>query len=298
MKSSETLAQLDHYLRTIWLECCGHMSKFTDDGFGSREYSNAETAARVFAPGRRFIHLYDFGTTSETGITVLGVHNGGTVEDNPITLLARNKAPVFMCQAERCHAVATTVCEECSQGENLPSGAFCDAHTRSHDCGIDLMPICNSPRTGVCGYCGPDQPPYGPGRPAALPGLLDEPSDEDNDEEDEEGAQLHPALLGAFLQAMLLPRMHARREGRDIHGRFRRRQRRTRPRREIPTTDAGWRQVDVDGMLDRYNMEQLKVFLRAKHLRVSGHKAELVARIHDYFAAQGAEAAAAGVGRA
>ena len=32
MCGSATLEELDHYLRTIWLECCGHLSQFTIGG--------------------------------------------------------------------------------------------------------------------------------------------------------------------------------------------------------------------------------------------------------------------------
>ncbi|KAJ4456739.1 hypothetical protein PAPYR_7954 [Paratrimastix pyriformis] len=292
MKSSEALAQLDHYLRAIWLDCCGHLSDFTSAGLGSHSYSKSQTVARIFAPGRKFVHTYDFGTPSETEILVLEVHNGRTVGDNPITLLARNKAPVYPCQAEGCHEVATNLCDRCSEEQDLPNGAFCDAHSDDHgDCEGELLPLCNSPRTGICGYSGPADPPYGPGR-TAFAGFLDEPSEENHgDEDDDEDGQMN--TMESLAQAMLLPRVHA------AYSLIGRRQSRTRPRREAPTTDAGWRQADADGSLGCYNVDQLKVFLRAKHLRLSGHKADLVARIHSYFATHGEEAtAAAGTGGA
>jgi len=37
MRGSATLAKLDDYLRAIWLECCGHLSKFTIGGWGGGE---------------------------------------------------------------------------------------------------------------------------------------------------------------------------------------------------------------------------------------------------------------------
>jgi hypothetical protein len=41
---------------------------------------------------------------------------------------------------------------------------FCDAHTEEHAEDLDheemMMPIVNSPRTGMCGYDGPAEPPY------------------------------------------------------------------------------------------------------------------------------------------
>ena len=32
MRAEAPLKKLDHYLRAIWLECCGHMSEFSDGG--------------------------------------------------------------------------------------------------------------------------------------------------------------------------------------------------------------------------------------------------------------------------
>jgi len=37
MRGSATLTKLDDYLRAIWLECCGHLSKFTIGGWGGGE---------------------------------------------------------------------------------------------------------------------------------------------------------------------------------------------------------------------------------------------------------------------
>ena len=37
MRGSATLADLDHYLRAIWLECCGHLSQFSVGGWGGED---------------------------------------------------------------------------------------------------------------------------------------------------------------------------------------------------------------------------------------------------------------------
>ena len=37
MRGSATLEDIDKYLRAIWLECCGHLSRFSYDGWQSDE---------------------------------------------------------------------------------------------------------------------------------------------------------------------------------------------------------------------------------------------------------------------
>ena len=38
MRGSESVASLDLYLRGIWLECCGHLSMFSRNGWNSYEF--------------------------------------------------------------------------------------------------------------------------------------------------------------------------------------------------------------------------------------------------------------------
>ena len=72
MTGSASLDKLDKYLRAIWLECCGHLSKFTIGGWGGMDVGKARKADLIFEPGLVLRHLYDFGTTSETDIKVMG----------------------------------------------------------------------------------------------------------------------------------------------------------------------------------------------------------------------------------
>lgn len=41
MRGSASMEELDSYLRSIWLECCGHLSKFTIGGWGGRDVSKS-----------------------------------------------------------------------------------------------------------------------------------------------------------------------------------------------------------------------------------------------------------------
>lgn len=161
MAGSSRLEDLDYYLRRIWLECCGHMSAFREN---VRSWAiddiPMETRARdVFAPGVVLRHLYDFGTASETLVKVHDVRNGKPTTRYPIALMARNSAPKEACV--ECGQVASHLCQECLVEENKWA-VFCDQHAKTHPHGDygDPIPLVNSPRVGMCGYCGPADPPY------------------------------------------------------------------------------------------------------------------------------------------
>ena len=174
-----TLEELDLYLREIWLECCSHLSSFgigrnnyfcpeyflsmygEEDGGGNdplgglaqmiallREDEELEMnvpLGQAVHVGSRFRHEYDFGTTTELTLRVLGQTDAG---DDEIRLLARNDAPALDCH--RCGAPATWV----SPGEDdwiAMTAGLCDDCAPTEDY---RLPVVNSPRSGVCGYDG------------------------------------------------------------------------------------------------------------------------------------------------
>lgn len=159
MSEAATLKELDTYLRAIWLECCGHMSKFTGDGWGSATYGMSRKAGDVFEETASFLHIYDFGTSSETRIALVGTREGAPLSKHPITLLSRNLIPQEPCF--RCSEPAAFMCIGC-QGEHDTSGLLCVSHARNHDHEEfgEPLPLVNSPRLGMCGYDGPAEPPY------------------------------------------------------------------------------------------------------------------------------------------
>ncbi len=104
-------------------------------------------------------HLYDFGTTSETDIKVVGLRDGKATTWHPIALLVRNQMPEAVCQ--ECDQPAKWLCIECLYEENK-AGHLCAEHVEDHphENYGEPMPLLNSPRTGMCGYEGPAEPPY------------------------------------------------------------------------------------------------------------------------------------------
>ena len=159
MKGSATLRDLDQYLRAIWLECCGHLSQFSIGGWSGREIGKNRRVEEVFEPGMELTHIYDFGTSSETLVKAVGVRKGKPLTRHPIALLARNDPPEAYCM--ECERPAIWLCVECMIELDEP-GTLCDEHVEEHpheDYG-EPMPLVNSPRMGMCGYCGPAEPPY------------------------------------------------------------------------------------------------------------------------------------------
>ena len=159
LQSDTSLAQLDSFLREIWLECCGHLSAFTIDGsrYSSRpmtdvgEASMDVLASQVMELGTKFYYEYDFGTTTELTLTVAAV-----LEPQPqaksIQLLARNEMPKILCESCGGSTLATVVCSNCAwEGK----GWLCDQCLAAHECGPEtFLPVVNSPRVGVCTYAG------------------------------------------------------------------------------------------------------------------------------------------------
>jgi hypothetical protein len=138
MKGSATLEDLDDYLRAIWLECCGHMSRFSVGGWRGDDIPMKVRAEWVFEPG---------------------VREGKPLTAHPIVLMARNDPPEFLCV--ECGQPASWLCVECVYELEEP-GTLCNEHAQNHpheDYG-EPMPLVNSPRVGMCGYVGPAEPPY------------------------------------------------------------------------------------------------------------------------------------------
>jgi hypothetical protein len=143
----KTLVALDSFLRKIWLECCGHMSAFFLPG---RVELTIGRKLKTLDVGTKLSHEYDFGTTTETVITIVE-----SVKRKPqkeaFRLLARNAPPVFKCVC--CGKPAEYICTECSYESDNPF--YCAECAREDEHGEEMMlPVTNSPRMGECGYTG------------------------------------------------------------------------------------------------------------------------------------------------
>jgi hypothetical protein len=160
VRGSASLSDIDSYLRAIWLECCGHLSRFsTGGGWGGNEIGKRRRVDSVFQPDVEVTHIYDFGTSSETLLRMVGLREGIPLTARPIFLMARNIMPEMLCLI--CGQPATHFCTECMM-EHESDGGLCKEHVADHpheDYG-EPIELVNSPRLGMCGYDGPADPPY------------------------------------------------------------------------------------------------------------------------------------------
>jgi hypothetical protein len=169
IRGNATLKDLDEYLRAIWLECCGHLSAFeiagvsydnAPDPWGESEgpLMGAVKVSSVFRPGLEIAYEYDFGTTSELTIKVMAQREGKPLTEHPIFLMARNGFEPPPCMI--CGEPATWLCSECIYDREDDRGELCDEHADGHEHEDMMLALVNSPRTGMCGYSGPAEPPY------------------------------------------------------------------------------------------------------------------------------------------
>ena len=159
VRGSATLKEIDAYLRAIWLECCGHLSQFSIGGWRGSEIAKSRRIDAVFHPEVELTHIYDFGTSSETRIKMIGQRKGTPLTAKPMALMARNLMPEAVCL--ECGQPASHLCMECMIEEQA-SGFLCAQHasTHPHDNYGEPTELVNSPRLGMCGYDGPAEPPY------------------------------------------------------------------------------------------------------------------------------------------
>ena len=179
------MGELDDYLRAIWLECCGHMSEFSDpskeknemdwgmDGYVSflekivqgrvsqdellrgpdlGEISWEQKAKQVLSEGLKLDYKYDFGDTTPLQLSVIREY--ACKADESIVLLSRNEIPFFPCV--KCKTNPSVVilndgvehallCKSCYEKELEEDSSIGDE---------GFLPVVNSPRMGVCAYTG------------------------------------------------------------------------------------------------------------------------------------------------
>lgn len=108
IKEIATLKDLDHFLRDIWVECCGHLSAFDINGtsydvapqddlfWGTPAKSMNYKLKSVLKKGMTFGYEYDFGTTTELMITVVNDRIGNDRKEK-LVILSRNNPIDVLC---------------------------------------------------------------------------------------------------------------------------------------------------------------------------------------------------------
>ncbi|MDR2622583.1 MAG: hypothetical protein LBC48_08420 [Dysgonamonadaceae bacterium] len=180
-----TMKNIDKFLRDIWLECCGHLSKFSvpqnrqkrNGGWNffeaadllekgkvkeyeklmeetSGEVPMSRKVKQVLDAGLKLEYEYDFGSSTCLILNVVAEYS--IKADNKIVLLSRNEPPEWLC--DLCgKEPATQICTVHNWDEEA---MFCNKCAPKHakQCpdfeDYASMPVVNSPRMGVCGYEG------------------------------------------------------------------------------------------------------------------------------------------------
>lgn len=158
--ANSLLRKLDNFLRDTWVECCGHLSKFTIDGvtYFSETFEDFKEDKsmnfimnKIPGIGSKFDYEYDFGSPTYLSLKIISERKVQDA-DSSIVILARNELPLMTCST--CGKTATWICRQCFfEGKGLA----CDDCAPEHECGEEyLLPVVNSPRVGECGYTGYD----------------------------------------------------------------------------------------------------------------------------------------------
>ncbi|MCL1964378.1 MAG: hypothetical protein FWF69_04880 [Firmicutes bacterium] len=137
------LSSVGAFLRKIWLECCGHLSAFV--GLGGQISKTCKIGA--FAVGDKFGHEYDFGSTTETTITVVALTKRAKQRE-AARQLAGNVPPQHQCAG--CGKPAVFIRVECVYHPDNPF--YCAKCAHAHEHKDMMLPVTNSPRMGECGY--------------------------------------------------------------------------------------------------------------------------------------------------
>lgn len=92
VRGDSKMKTIDNFLRSIWLECCGHLSNF---GYKKFNILMSETVAKVFAGKIKIFHDYDYGSTTQVDLKG-GKSYALHLKEN-LLLLSRNEPLKLMC---------------------------------------------------------------------------------------------------------------------------------------------------------------------------------------------------------
>lgn len=162
------LAALDHALRQVWVDCCGHYSQFVIGGETYARRPNPDPVAlvldehaarrtmdvplaQVFTVGAAAAYAYDEIWPTELRVRLLAEYAGQPLAEGGFRVAARNYKPPRTCRL--CARPAAWL-----YTDTWPLEPYCDRHARQHPAwGQEdaFLPYVNSPRVGLCTYRGP-----------------------------------------------------------------------------------------------------------------------------------------------
>ena len=151
VKNSVTLKKIDNFLRDIWLECCGHMSEFSQKNI---DVKMSDKVGVILTPTTKIQHDYDFGSTTRSYLKANKCYE--LAEKGDVILLSRNEPAKFICSICKAKPAMCICLVCCDERESLFCEDCASKHAKECDDFEDyaLANIYNSPRAGECGYEG------------------------------------------------------------------------------------------------------------------------------------------------
>ncbi len=174
INENATLNEVDRFIRDIWVECCGHLSAFEIDEiryekspdkdrlWGPPAKNMRHKIKNVFSVGQKVEYEYDYGSTTELMLDIHG-YRMGKEQKKRITILSRNNPLQITCgqcginkarwvNLQGFHYGGNPYwCEECLEGAMKEQESVQAEKNYEPEF---LLPVCNSPRMGICGYEG------------------------------------------------------------------------------------------------------------------------------------------------
>ncbi len=170
VSSTATFGDVDSFLRDIWLECCGHMSAFTDKKLANSQRGNmdfnfgmdeempgeikmSKKIKAIFEEKKTLDYEYDFGSTTYVEIKFLNRFE--VKAPKKVVLLSRNEPLELLC-----HRCGKEPAIHISTTEEWGNNMFCKKCSKKHEKeNADFeeygkAPVVNSPRMGTCAYEG------------------------------------------------------------------------------------------------------------------------------------------------
>jgi hypothetical protein len=163
--ASSTFSDIDIFLKEMWVECCGHLSGFSN--LNSQIKIKNSTLISKYPNQSTFLYEYDYGSTTQVFFEFIEILNLNkkTKTKQPIELLLRNDPPYIKCYSCDKNSVFyyedMSFCREDSYGfylekpKEIKETKVIKKTKEPKEIRIQkeyLLPILNSPRSGVCGY--------------------------------------------------------------------------------------------------------------------------------------------------
>lgn len=156
-----SLKKLDQLLRDTWVECCNHASRFATRGCYFISNSKNPMPVKVgdkymadmdFPSGgilnlvkKKLTYEYDFeNNANTTELSLVVVKSYKSPKRDQASILMQNVKPLISCSY--CKNEAMRVLGDCNY--------LCDLCAAVNENSPSLLPLVNSPRTGVCKYVG------------------------------------------------------------------------------------------------------------------------------------------------